>query len=101
MTKKSIIIRNNKRKILVSKFINKRKKLKNIIKSNISSKEDKWNAMLKFQCFPKDSIQYRIKNRCYQSGRSRSFIRRFGLSRIKFRESVILGYIPGIKKSSW
>jgi small subunit ribosomal protein S14 len=45
--------------------------------------------------------RYQIHNRCIISGRSRSFIRFFSLSRIKFRELALKGLLFGIKKSSW
>ena len=40
-------------------------------------------------------------NRCFKCGRSRGFMRDFGLCRICFRELANQGMIPGIKKSSW
>jgi small subunit ribosomal protein S14 len=35
------------------------------------------------------------------TGRSRGYLRRFGLSRIVFREKALKGEIPGVKKISW
>ena len=35
------------------------------------------------------------------TGRSRGFVRRFGLSRIAFREMALEGKIPGVRKASW
>jgi small subunit ribosomal protein S14 len=43
----------------------------------------------------------RIKNRCSMSGRPRAYLRKFGVSRIQFRELALAGKIPGIVKSSW
>ncbi len=40
-------------------------------------------------------------NRCFKCGRSRGFLRDFGLCRICFREMALKGEIPGIKKASW
>ncbi len=40
-------------------------------------------------------------NRCKQCGRPRSFLRRFALCRICFRELANAGIIPGVTKSSW
>lgn len=40
-------------------------------------------------------------NRCWRCGRSRGFMRDFGLCRICFRELANKGEIPGVKKSSW
>ncbi|MBI2003455.1 MAG: type Z 30S ribosomal protein S14 [Parcubacteria group bacterium] len=41
------------------------------------------------------------KNHCFICGRTRGFIRKFGLCRIHFRELASRGELPGIKKSSW
>ncbi|NTU46607.1 type Z 30S ribosomal protein S14 [Candidatus Roizmanbacteria bacterium] len=43
----------------------------------------------------------RDHNRCPLCGRSRAYIRRFGLCRICFREKALEGEIPGVKKVSW
>jgi len=40
-------------------------------------------------------------NRCQLCGRSKGFLRRFGLCRICFRELAWKGEIPGVKKASW
>lgn len=53
------------------------------------------------QKLPKNSSPVRIKNRCAVTGRSRGFMRDFGLSRMAFRELAREGKIPGVKKSSW
>ncbi|MAG44878.1 type Z 30S ribosomal protein S14 [bacterium] len=43
----------------------------------------------------------RIQRRCWRCGKNRSFMRKFGLCRICFRELAVKGELPGIKKSSW
>lgn len=48
---------------------------------------------------PKFAVQGR--NRCRLCGRPRGYIRKFALCRICFRELAVLGYIPGVRKSSW
>ena len=45
--------------------------------------------------------EVRVRNRCKLCGRPRSYIRRFGLCRICFRELAQKGQIPGVVKSSW
>lgn len=40
-------------------------------------------------------------NRCSITGRRRAFMRRFGVSRITFREMALRGEIPGVVKASW
>ncbi len=101
MTKKSIIARENKRSYLVKKFYFQRIKLKKIISSSKTSNKDRWKAIIKLQSLPRDSSIVRRRNRCKLTGRPHAFLRKFGLSRIKFREFAIKGYIPGLRKSSW
>ena len=50
---------------------------------------------------PKDASPVRLINRCKVSGRRRSFIRKFGVSRLTFREMALNGLIPGVTKASW
>ena len=50
---------------------------------------------------PRNSNPNRQRNRCEITGRSRGYIRRFGLSRITFREHASQGEIPGVRKASW
>lgn len=46
-------------------------------------------------------FKVRAYNRCRRCGRSRAYLRRFGICRICFRELALQGMIPGITKSSW
>ncbi|QQS43952.1 type Z 30S ribosomal protein S14 [Candidatus Roizmanbacteria bacterium] len=54
---------------------------------------------VKFQRKQKYAVRH--VNRCPVCGRSRSYIRRFGLCRLCFREKALKGEIPGVKKVSW
>ncbi|WP_343154722.1 30S ribosomal protein S14 [Buchnera aphidicola (Pseudoregma panicola)] len=101
MAKESIKAREKKRKILSKKFFNIRKKLKKTIFDLKTSDNEKMKAIFKLQKLPRDSSFCRIRNRCYITGRPHAFLRKFGLSRIKFREAAMNGEIPGLKKSSW
>jgi small subunit ribosomal protein S14 len=40
-------------------------------------------------------------NRCNRCGRSRGYLRDFGLCRICMREMAHKGYLPGVRKASW
>jgi small subunit ribosomal protein S14 len=55
--------------------------------------------MIKANKDPKFST--RKYNRCPICGRSKAFLRRFGVCRICFRELAWRGEIPGVKKASW
>jgi small subunit ribosomal protein S14 len=50
---------------------------------------------------PKDASPVRVVNRCKLSGRRRGYIRKYGVSRLTFRELALNGQIPGVTKASW
>ncbi len=101
MAKTSSIQRNEKRKKLTAKHAEQRKKLKAVIMSLTATPDEKEMANRKMQALPRNSSAVRIRNRCQVSGRSRAYVRRFGLSRIAFRELALEGKIPGVRKASW
>ena len=49
----------------------------------------------------KPKFKVRAYNRCQRCGRSRGYLRDFGLCRICFRELALKGDIPGVRKASW
>ena len=49
----------------------------------------------------KPKFEVRGYSRCKRCGRSRAYLRKFGLCRICFRELALKGEIPGVRKSSW
>ena len=53
------------------------------------------------QKLPRNSSPVRGRNRCNITGRPHGFLRKFGLSRIKLREAMMRGEVPGLKKASW
>lgn len=59
----------------------------------------KTSDIVKFQKPQKFVV--RQKNRCSLCGRSRAYMRRFGLCRICFRELAHKGELPGVHKASW
>ena len=101
MAKASMKAREAKRTKLVAKYAEKRRALKEIISSVNSSEEERWDAVLKLQTLPRDSSSSRQRNRCNVTGRPHGYLRKFGLSRIKLRETMMRGEVPGLKKASW
>ena len=101
MAKKSMIVKNIRRKQIVERYRERRIELKKIIKSQSSSESDRQIARAKLEKMPRDSNPIRIRNRCVVTGRPRSYYRKFGLSRITFREMALKGEIPGVTKASW
>lgn len=89
MARKSLIAREEKRKKLVDKYAKIRSEMK---------KEGRWDEL---QTLPKNASPVRLHNRCQVTGRARGYYRKFGVSRLVFREKALRGEIPGVKKASW
>lgn len=49
----------------------------------------------------KPKYKVRANNRCRSCGRPRSYMRKFALCRICFRDLALQGYLPGVIKASW
>ncbi len=89
MAKKSVIAREKKRERMVARYAKKRAELK---------AAGDYDALDKL---PKNASPVRLHNRCKLTGRPRGYMRKFGISRVTFREMASDGKIPGITKSSW
>jgi small subunit ribosomal protein S14 len=89
MAKTSTKARERKRLKMVAKYAALRKELK--------EKGD----YVGLQKLPRNANPTRLHNRCNVSGRPRGYLRKFGLSRIAFRDMALEGKIPGVVKASW
>lgn len=78
-----------KRARMVAKYAEKRQALK---------EAGDWTGLAKL---PRNSSPVRMHNRCSITGRPKGYMRKFGLSRIQFREMASKGLIPGVRKASW
>ena len=101
MAKISRVVQNNRRKAKVKLYAERRLAAKKIINNPRSTPEEVDAAVIKLQKMPRDASPSRVRNRCSQSGRSRGYLRKFGVSRIALRELALEGQIPGVVKSSW
>ena len=101
MAKTSAIQRNLKRIRLANKYLQKRNKLKKIIKNKKLPLEERFAAQLKLAKIPRNSAMTRIRNRCEITGRPHGVYRKLKISRIALRELALKGKIPGMTKSSW
>lgn len=81
--------REAKRRRMVAKYAEKRRRLK---------AEGRWEELQKL---PRDASPVRLRNRCALTGRPRGYLRKFGVCRVVFRELALAGRIPGVRKSSW
>ncbi|GAB3713292.1 30S ribosomal protein S14 [Spirosoma flavus] len=89
MAKESIKARERKREALVAKYAAKRKALKEA------------GDYIGLDKLPKNASPVRLHNRCKLTGRPRGYMRKFGISRVTFREMASAGKIPGVTKASW
>jgi small subunit ribosomal protein S14 len=101
MAKKSMVAREEKRKKMVMKYVEKRNTLREVIRDPKKSTEEKLAAQVQLQKLPRDSNATRIRNRCNLTGRPHGYYRKFGLSRNKLREATMRGDVPGLVKASW
>jgi len=101
MAKKSMVLRDQKRKKLAAKYAKKRADLKAMIINPNLSEDERQQAVEALQKLPRDSSRSRIRNRCGLTGRPRGYYRKFGLSRNKLRDLMMRGEVPGVVKASW
>jgi small subunit ribosomal protein S14 len=101
MAKTSQINRDNRRIKLIERYAEKRKELREKLNDPNVSIEEKLEVQEQFAKLPRSSCPTRLNRRCQVSGRSKSYYRKFGLSRIALRELALRGQLPGVRKSSW
>ena len=89
MAKKSKIAREKQRQEIVDRYAEKRAQLK----------AD--GDYLGLQKLPRNASPTRLHNRDSVDGRPRGYIRKYKMSRIRFRDLAHKGQIPGVRKASW
>lgn len=89
MAKKSKIAKERKIEATVAKYATKRAELK--AAGNYAG----------LALLPRDASPVRMHHRDHLDGRPHAYMRKFGLSRLNFRELAHKGQIPGVKKASW
>jgi small subunit ribosomal protein S14 len=89
MAKKAWRERNRRKAETVKKYA--------ALRAQLKAKRD-YAALAKL---PRDASPTRLVNRCAMSGRRHGYLRKFGISRLTFREAALQGLIPGVMKASW
>lgn len=101
MAKLALINRDEKRRQTVEKYAKKRAELMAVANDVKLSDVERYEARLKLQKLPRDASPVRLRNRCQITGRPRGVFRKFGLGRLKLRDLVMKGEVPGMIKASW
>jgi small subunit ribosomal protein S14 len=89
MAKQSWFERNKRKAATVKKYA--------ALRADLKARKD-YAGLAKL---PRDASPTRLVNRCSMSGRRHGYIRKFGCSRLTFREAALAGLIPGVTKASW
>jgi len=89
MAREAVKARERKRQRLVDRYADKRAALK---------AAGDYEGLDKL---PRNSSRVRLHNRCKLTGRPKGYMRKFGISRVTFREMASAGKIPGVTKASW
>lgn len=101
MAKRSKIVANERRKVMVDRYASRRDELRTARRDVALPLEERMAASRTLAQLPRDSSAVRVRNRDQVDGRPRGYLRKVGLSRIRFRSQAHRGELPGITKSSW
>ncbi|OFK57796.1 30S ribosomal protein S14 [Globicatella sp. HMSC072A10] len=89
MAKKSKIAKYHNQLAMIEQYAQLRQQLK---------RNNDYQALAKL---PRNASPIRLKRRDCLDGRPRGYMRKFGLSRVNFRQLAHRGLILGVKKASW
>jgi small subunit ribosomal protein S14 len=101
MARRASIEKNNNKKAVSTKYWKYRKELREKAVNLTLSDEERTAARNKLQALPRNTSPNRVTTRCELTGRPRGNYRKFGLSRIAFRQLALDGKLPGVTKASW
>ena len=101
MAKKSKIAAELRRQQVVERYAERRAELKRASVNPHLSQDERDEAMAALHALPRDASPTRVRNRDGVDGRPRGFLRKAGISRVRFREMALRGELPGIVQSSW
>jgi small subunit ribosomal protein S14 len=101
MAKKSKIVKEQQRRVIVERYAARRAELKALMADAAASTEEKEAARAELARQPRDASATRLRNRDAVDGRPRGYIGKAGISRVRFREMAHRGELPGIRKASW
>lgn len=101
MAKASKVAANERRKATVARYAVRRSELKELVRRAAPGSAELKAAVAALNRLPRDASPVRIRNRDQVDGRPRGYLRKAGVSRIRFRTMAHDGELPGITKSSW
>lgn len=101
MAKQSKIAAEARRRATVERYAARRAALKEAVRRAEPGSAALAEAVQALNRLSRDASPVRLRNRDQVDGRPRGYLRKAGLSRIRFREMAHRGELPGVTKSSW
>jgi len=101
VAKQSKIAAEARRRATVERYAARRAALKDAVRRAEPGTPELAEAVQALDRLPRDASPVRLRNRDQVDGRPRGYLRKAGLSRIRFREMAHRGELPGVTKSSW
>lgn len=101
MAKASKIAAQRRRERTVARHAERRADLKERIRRAEPGSDELADAVRALARLPRDSSPVRLRHRDQVDGRPRGYLRKAGVSRIRFRQMAHRGELPGVVKSSW
>ena len=95
------LLLDRRRRVLANLYERRRRVLRALVEAHDLPPRLRGQAYRALLRLPRDSSPTRIRNRCPLTGRGRAIVRRFGLSRLRFRSLANAGRLIGVKKASW
>ncbi len=100
MASEAKIAADARRRLVVARCAERRAELKRMARTG-ATLEERMAAQRALARLPRDASPVRLRNRDATDGRPRGYLRKAGVSRVRFRELAHAGFLPGITKSSW
>jgi small subunit ribosomal protein S14 len=85
---------------IIPSDINSLKRIREIL-NGLTKPIERYKTQIEFIKLNQNSSKTRLKKRCILTGRSKGLVNPFNISRIRLRELISDGMIPGVKRSSW
>ena len=101
MAKKSLVAKNKQRQVLVDKYKERRAELRDRSNDLKLTLEERMEARAALTLLPSNSSPPKLRNRCQLTGRTRAYLRKFGVCRNALRLLAHQGDLPGVTKASW
>jgi small subunit ribosomal protein S14 len=89
------------RRVIASQHEALRNSLRYITHTESIPIQSRYIAQFKLAELPRSSNIFHLSRRCVATGRGKSILREFNVSRIIFRKLALEGRILGVKRASW